>query len=216
MTYDPEKHHRRSIRLKEYDYSQSGAYFVTICTYNRECLFGEIANGEMNLNDAGRMVQQVWNELLQFYIGVDIDVFIVMPNHVHGVIVIDNRRGESCIRPKNNAKSRTKGDHKDRPYGTAHNSIGCIIQRFKSITTHAYAIGVKQNGWPPFPGKLWQRNYYEHVIRNENELDEIREYVIGNPNKWAEDENNLINLTLILGQARGSAPTSGITKIKEF
>jgi putative transposase len=205
MTYDPEKHHRRSIRLREYDYSQSGAYFITICTYNRECLFGEIADGEMRLNNTGQMVQKAWNELPQRYAGVDIDAFIVMPNHVHGVIIIDNWRGESCIRPENDAKPRPKGDHKDRPYGTAHNSIGRIIQAFKSIATHTYTIGVTQNGWPPFPGKLWQRNYYEHIIRNENELNEIREYIVGNPIKWAEDENNPINLAI--GAGFKPAPT---------
>ena len=88
MRYDPEKHHRRSIRLSGYDYSQAGAYFVTICTQNRQCLFGEIVDGEMRLNDAGQMVQLVWSELAQHYAGVEIDGFVVMPNHIHGIVIL--------------------------------------------------------------------------------------------------------------------------------
>lgn len=88
MKYDPEKHHRRSVRLRGYDYSQAGAYFVTICTQNRECLFGDMVDGEMRLNDAGRVVHGVWNDLPDHYAGVKLDAFVVMPNHVHGIIVI--------------------------------------------------------------------------------------------------------------------------------
>ncbi|HPN32919.1 MAG TPA: hypothetical protein PK843_00255 [bacterium] len=88
MTYDPNKHHRRSIRLKGYDYSQAGAYFVTICTQNRQCLFGDVTDGEMRLNAAGQMVQSVWDELPLFYPGVDIDEFVVLPNHVHGIVIL--------------------------------------------------------------------------------------------------------------------------------
>jgi len=88
MKYDPAIHHRRSIRLQGYDYSQAGAYFATICTQNRECLFGEIVNGEMWLNDAGKMIQAVWDEIPAYYLGIDIDSFIVMPNHIHGIVVI--------------------------------------------------------------------------------------------------------------------------------
>ena len=88
MKDDPEKHHRRSIRLKGYDYSRAGAYFVTICTQNRECLFGDIVDGEMMLNDAGRMVDAVWNAMPKYYTGVDVDLFQIMPNHIHGIIII--------------------------------------------------------------------------------------------------------------------------------
>jgi len=150
----------------------------------------------MRLNDAGRMVQIVWDELPQRFSRIGLDAFVTMPNHIHGVITIENDcRGESCIRPKNEARPQStdepeEGDHKDRPYGTKGNSVGRIIQTFKSITTHEYTIGVKQRGWLPFPGRLWQRNYYEHVIRNEDDLLDIREYITNNPKRWAEDENN--------------------------
>ena len=88
MKYDPSRHHRRSIRLKGYDYSQAGAYFITLCAQDRECLFGEVVDGEMRLNDAGRMIESVWNEIPLFYPGVDIDEFAVMPNHVHGIVIL--------------------------------------------------------------------------------------------------------------------------------
>jgi len=181
-------HHRLSIRLNGYDYAQAGAYFVTICTQNRPCLFGDIADGEMLSNDAGRMARSVWEGLPDRFPGMEFDAFVVMPNHVHGIIVIPCR-GESCIRP-DDSRQPDSGDHKDRPYGTTVGSLGRTIQAFKSTTTHQYVLGVRQQGWPPFHGRLWQRNYYEHVIRNERELDKIREYVATNPIKWALDREN--------------------------
>jgi len=111
-------HHRLSIRLKGYDYAQAGAYFVTICTQNRQCLFGDIVDGEMRLNANGREVQALWNELPNRFARLELDAFAVMPNHVHGIIVIPGR-GESCIRP-DDCQQPNSGDHKDRPYGTGH------------------------------------------------------------------------------------------------
>lgn len=183
-------HNRRSIRLQGYDYSQAGTYVVTICTHNRDDLFGEIANGEMHLNYGGQMVELVWGELQVRFDHIELDEFVVMPNHIHGIFVLRRSlRGESCIRPVSTG-DQTSGDHKDRPYGTLPNTVGRIIQAFKSITTHKYITGVKQYGWPPFPGKLWQRNYYEHIIRNEDELKRIREYIINNPVQWDIDREN--------------------------
>ena len=98
MKYDPDKHHRRSIRLKGYDYSQAGAYFVTICTQDRECLFGDVVDGEMRLNDAGQMVHRIWNDLSVKYPDIEMDEFVVMPNHVHGIIMLSGR-GDPCDRP---------------------------------------------------------------------------------------------------------------------
>jgi REP element-mobilizing transposase RayT len=98
--YNPAIHHRRSIRLQDYDYSQVGAYFITICVQNRECLFGEITNGEMKMNDIGRMVQIVWDEIPSRFDGLELNLFTIMPNHIHGIIMLNRqRRGESCIRP---------------------------------------------------------------------------------------------------------------------
>jgi hypothetical protein len=96
MAFDPERHHRRTIRLKGYDYSQPGAYFVTICIQDRAYLFGEIVDGEMRLNDAGRMVHGVWHDMPHHYRGVDIDAFVVMPNHIHGIIILVGAGPSAC------------------------------------------------------------------------------------------------------------------------
>ncbi len=207
MNYDPELKHRRSIRLQGYDYADAGGYFVTICTQGRESLFGRVIDGKMHLNDAGRMVEQLWSSLPVRFPTVTLDVFIVMPNHFHGIVLLtdcDIRRGESCIRPNPDEPCIThendlrpepahkeQGDHKDRPYGTTKDSLGRIIQGFKSLTTNAYIRGVNENGWQPFSGKLWQRNYYEQIIRNEAELTAIREYSAANPSNWDEDHENI-------------------------
>lgn len=200
MTYNPDLHHRRSIRLPGYDYSAAGAYFVTVCAQGRQCLFGTVINGVMQVNDAGRMVEAVWHELPERFIHVTLDECVVMPNHFHCIVLLPDRgkprvcpyddgRGESCIRPESGHKD--PGDHKDRPYGTMNDSLGRIIQVFKSLTTNAYIRGVKENGWPPFPGRLWQRNFYERVIRDDAELAATREYIAINPDNWAEDEENV-------------------------
>ena len=187
MRYDPEKHHRRSIRLSGYDYSQAGAYFVTICTQNRQCLFGEIVDGEMRLNNAGQMVQLVWAELAQHYAGVDIDGFVVMPNHIHGIVILTSVGAGPGACP---AKGRPQGV-KGQPQGVAPTmSLPDVVHRFKSLTTARYRRGVMERGWPGFCSRLWQHNYYEHVIRAGDELDRIRRYIEDNPRMWEMDREN--------------------------
>jgi putative transposase len=204
MTFDPDIHRRCSIRLADYDYSSAGFYFVTICVQGRESLLGEVVDDGMVLNHAGRMVENTWKELPQRFPNVQLDTFVVMPNHFHAILILDgqnninNGRGEPCVRPelppKGDHGDRDKtGDHKDRPYGTLDGSAGRIIQAFKSLTTNAYINGVKNDNWPPFPGKLWQRNYYERIIRNDNELHNIRQYIHDNPANWADDNENPAN-----------------------
>jgi len=179
---------RRSIRLKGYDYSREGAYFVTICGQNRKCLFGEIVNGKMVLNDAGRMVESVWNEIPKYYPGIDIDVCQIMPNHIYGIVVIVGAGPCAC---PDTGQPRNMG----QPQGVAPTmSLSDVVHRFKTMTTKRYIDGVKQNGWPTFPGKLWQRNYYEHIIRDENELNRIREYIINNPAQWEFDRENPVGV----------------------
>lgn len=179
MSYNPSLHHRHSIRLKEYDYSQNGMYFITVCAQNRECLFGEIieivgagpcARPGMKLNNVGKMIETVWNEIPKYYNNMEIDVFQIMPNHIHGIIVINN----------------------GQPQGVAPTKLSLpdVVHRFKTMTTKRYIDGVKNKHWPPFNGKLWQRNYYEHIIRNEQSLEEIREYIVNNPSNWGNDQNN--------------------------
>ena len=189
---------RQSIRLRGYDYSQSGAYFVTICTQNKKCFFGDMVNEEMVLNDAGRMINIIWNELPINYPGVNVDEFQIMPNHVHGIIILDN--GQALGQHKGQAQGpaptngQPRGFDNGQPRGVAPTAAGLslpdVVHRFKSLTTARYIRGVKQKQWPPFPGKLWQRNYYEHIVRDENELNKTRRYIIDNPRKWDLDREN--------------------------
>ena len=221
MPYDPARHHRRSIRLRGYDYARAGAYFVTIVMQGRECLLGNVAEGEMALNDAGRMIEKWWLELNHKFPSVDTDEYVVMPNHFHGIVVItptDNvgadlrvgpvggeyaDRGEHAggehagsPLPANTESGQCVelGEHLDRGEHAGGEHAGSplptIIQWFKTMTTNEYIRGVKQLGWPPFPGKLWQRNYYEHIIRDERDLERIRAYIANNPHQWALDGEN--------------------------
>jgi REP element-mobilizing transposase RayT len=178
MKYDPDKHHRRSIRLKGYDYSAEGACFVTICTRNRECLFGQIADGIMVLNEHGEIATRCWLEIPDHFPQVELDEYIVMPNHLHGVLVI-RCRGEAFGAP--NASPLPP----QPPHGTQPGSLGAIIQNYKSISTRKINHQRKSPGTP-----VWQRNYYEHVVRNEKSLDDIRSYILSNPSCWDQDEEN--------------------------
>ena len=181
MTYDPARHHRRSIRLPAYDYAQAGAYFVTICTQNRELTFGEVVKGQMILNDPGQMVESVWRELPQHYPGVEVDTFVLMPNHLHGVIILVGAGSRAC--PDNPGQPQGVS-----PTGTM--SLPDVVHRFKSLTTARYRHGILHGRWPPFPGRLWQRNYYEWIIRDDAELHRVRQYIIDNPAHWEEDMEN--------------------------
>ena len=171
--YNPEIHHRRSIRLKDYDYRQAGDYFVTVCTQNRECLFGDVADGEMRLNEAGRMTIKTWIGLADRFPFVELDEFVVMPNHMHGIILIV---GAGLALPNKGAASSAP-------------TLGDVIRTFKSIAAININRLLERTGRP-----LWQRNYYEHIIRNEDDLNRIREYITNNPTRWAEDEDNPENI----------------------
>ena len=164
MVYDPKKHHRRSIRLRGYDYSQSGAYFVTIVAQNRARLFGNIQNGRMILNPAGEMVLKWWHELPKKFPSIETDAFIIMPDHSHGIIVANRQTGESAP------------------------TLGTVIQWFKTMTTNEYIRGVKNLGWKRFDKKLWQRNYYEHIIRSQKDWERIAHYIEANPANWDKDK----------------------------
>jgi REP element-mobilizing transposase RayT len=216
MPYDPERHHRRSIRLKGYDYTQSGAYFFTIVTQDRMCLFGDVAGGDMQLGDAGAMVQTVWDEIPGHYPGVDIDAFVVMPNHIHGIIVLIGVPAVSTPSPEVGAGPRTRpgsvapdltspdetggqlgpprGQPPGQPRGVAPTvltlSLPDVVHRFKTLTTKRYTDGVRHHGWAVYPGRLWHRNYYEHIIRDQAGLNQLRQYIADNPARWAEDDEN--------------------------
>lgn len=190
MTYNPNIHHRRSIRLKEYDYSQNGAYFVTICVQNRECLFGEIVDGEMVLNDAGEIIKTEWEKLPQQFSNIELDVFAVMPNHFHGIVMIQNENnvGVPLVGTQNDGQPQLQTGQPQGIAPTGKNTIGDIIRAFKSLTTNEYIHGVKTKKFPPFEKPIWQRNYHEHIIRNEKSLETIQNYIINNPVKWQDDK----------------------------
>ena len=252
--YNLHIHHRRSIRLKGYDYGQAGLYFVTICVQNRECLFGEIdtkmsqhvgadlrvcpdnpniypnihPDAEMKLNEAGTMVEKWYYELENKFSDIRCHEMIVMPNHFHcilenvGSVGADLRVCPDLNNGETNIDKTYIGEHNqnilgehagsplrvcpdlnngetniDETYIGKHNQnilgqhagspLHLVIQWFKTMSTNEYILGVKTLGWQPFDGKLWQRNYYEHIIRNERSYQAISEYIINNPAKWLGD-----------------------------
>jgi len=186
MNYDPDKHHRRSIRMRGYDYAQEGVYFVTVCAQDRQCLFGEIVDGEIRLDDAGRMIERWWFELNHKFSTVETDEFVIMPNHFHGIVVIADVPVGADLRVGPNSESAHpthQGAHIGAPLPT-------VVQWFKTMTTNEYMRGIKTFGWTPFRGRLWQRNYYEHIVRDEDSLNRIRQYILDNPARWAFDHEN--------------------------
>ncbi|HXF47866.1 MAG TPA: transposase [Verrucomicrobiae bacterium] len=174
------KPQRRSIRLRGYDYSREGGYFITICTGNRESLFGEIIDGQMRLNDLGLIVQKVWDELPEHYPSIELDKFVIMPNHIHGIIILVG----AGLKP---ALSTPRAGLKPAPTGenSKKRSLAEIVRAFKTFSARRINEFRRMPGLP-----IWQRNYYEHIIRNESSLNKIREYIKGNPLNWALDIEN--------------------------
>jgi len=240
--YNPDIHHRRSIRLQGYDYASEGLYFVTICTQNRECLFGEIKNNEMVLNDAGRMVEKWYNKTQEKFPDIICHEMIIMPNHfhciwenvgLHGASAVgadpcvrplsNNMQSNPCVRPpKQNIEPSTniviedndgikdthagndehdiiEGAHMGAPIQnpTLNESdlgehtgspLSMVVRWFKTMSTNEYIRGVNELGWTPFDRKLWQRNYYEHIIRDDTSLQNIAYYITNNAAHWQEDD----------------------------
>ena len=156
---------RKSPRLIGYDYTQAGAYFVTVCVHNRRPLFGEIQQQVLHLNSAGDMVANWWAELPKKYPGVLIDAFVVMPNHMHGVVVLEDAGTNVANVP----------------------ALPTVVGWFKAMTTNAYIRGIREADWPPFEQSLWQRSFHDHIIRSEQSLNAICEYIDNNPARWVED-----------------------------
>ena len=202
MRYDPLRRHRRSIRLKGYNYARPGAYFVTICVQGRLCLLGEIVGGDMARNDAGRMVEEWWRKLPDKFPIVEIDQYIVMPNHMHGIIVITEWGDKEGVHEAGQTTvevGRTRGFAPTDADPTVGADPGVrpdrprIIQWFKTMTTNAYIRGVHEGQWAPFCKRLWQRSYYEHIIRDDADLERIRAYIVDNTAHWAADPENIVN-----------------------
>lgn len=180
-SYNPIIHHRHTIRFEGYDYTRPGAYFVTLVTLNRECLFGEISNGQLRVNLVGQCVSAVLQNLSNHF-DIFLDTFVIMPNHVHFLIIIkENEQATS------NLEMTSMQDQTAKipilPNGTTPNSLGAIIQNFKSVTTRKINCLRSTTG-----GKVWQRNYFERIIRNEKEMERIRLYIKHNPMNWLSDD----------------------------
>ena len=180
--YNPEIHHRRSIRLEGYDYSRAGAYFVTVCTNNREYLFGNIVNDEAVLSEYGKIVENVWCNLTDHYQNIKMDKFIVMPNHIHGIIILMDMDDVGA-------------GFKPAPTGLMkYYPLSEIIRAFKTFSARHVNELRKTQGI-----SVWQRNYHEHIVRNENELNRIREYIMNNPLRWQYDRENPDNINVWVG-----------------
>ena len=229
--YDPNIHHRRSIRLRGYDYASEGMYFVTICTQNRECLFGKIENNAMVLNDAGRMVERWYHKTQEKFPDIVCHEMVVMPNHFHciwenvGLVCASAVGANPRVRPsdKNNVIliegehtgaqiiecHENMGEHTGAQIIEYHENVGehtgsplrdtdlgmhvgsplsAVVGWFKTMSTNEYIRGVKQLGWPPFDRKLWQRNYYERIIRDDASLRNVAFYIDNNPAHWRNDD----------------------------
>ena len=186
MGFDPEKHHRRSIRLEGYDYTLPGVYFVSMISYRRVCIFGEIAKGMVEFSLVGDLVNNCWLSIPNHFESTTLDEYVLMPNHLHGIIFINESPGKGKAFAKDNI------DNDDsllanalplRQFGTQSGSLNAIVQNFNSVSTRLVNKSYYKTG-----NKIWQRNYYERIIRNERELNAIRQYICDNPLNWERDE----------------------------
>ena len=207
MAYNPNIHHRRSIRLKGYDYSQAGAYFITICCKDRKCRFGKIVVGAsvMELNECGQIAYDEWLKLSERFSNFELDVFQIMPNHMHGIIVLNDIVGATLAVAQNAVAQNAVVQNavaQNVPNGiialndvgatarvaptTTNATIGDIVGAYKSLVANGCLDIYKTKN--ETMGKLWQRNYYEHIIRNEQSYQTISDYIINNPAKWKDDK----------------------------
>ncbi len=168
MPYDSKIHHRQSIRAKGYDYSEPGGYFVTVCTKNKKCILSDIVEGKSKLSSYGDIIQMVWKDLPKCFPSISLDEWVVMPNHFHGVLIAEAQ----FIAPNNE-----KGAINRAP------TLGDGVRAFKALTTYRVRKDLDSNFG-------WQRNYYDHIIRDDADLNRIRQYILDNPAQWELDEEN--------------------------
>lgn len=201
VKFDPKIHHRHSIRLQGYDYSQAGAYFVTIVTWQRQFLFGEIVNNEMELSVYGEIVQKWWGEIPIHFPNVETGAFVIMPNHVHGIIFILERRGTVSVPRDNQPLNKLEAPNSNEIWEQGGETpplrvirvptLGQVVAYFKYQSTKE--MNTVENAGTVT--KFWQRNYYEHIIRNEKDLQNKTDYIEVNPLLWAQDDENPFNAT---------------------
>ncbi len=180
MQAEPEVHPRRAIRLAGFDYAQPGAYFVTCVSHERMCIFGEVAEGEMRLNRAGKIVERCWLAIPQHFSQVELDAFVVMPNHVHGIIVITDTVGANDYSP---LQFSFQPFSPHQPFRSPSKTVGSVVRGFKIGVTKWFRVNTDVY-------TVWQRNYYEHIIRNEEALNSVRQYILDNPLHWDLDLEN--------------------------
>ena len=186
MPYNPNIHHRRNIRLKEYDYSQNGLYFVTICCKDKICRFGQIEDGEMILNEHGKIAFDEWLKLMKRFSNFESDVFQIMPNHIHGIIILNEPHVGATLAVAQNTVNKNDNKRTTARVVPTIGAISDIIGAYKSLVmTECLKIYKSQN---EIMGKFWQRNYYEHIIRNEKSFENIAKYIIDNPKMWTKDK----------------------------
>ncbi|EPR65297.1 transposase [Cyclobacterium qasimii] len=195
MSYNPNIHHRKSLRLTGYDYSQAGAYFITICCHKRIHRFGEIENNEMILNEYGTHAYNEWAKLPERFNNFVLDGFQIMPNHMHGIIILNAVEAgftPSQIENNNNEIGQPPGltltisdDINDIPI-RPNASVGDIVGAYKSLVANKCLKIFKLKN--RMMGKFWQRNYYEHIVRNEQSYQTISKYIVNNPKKWGDDK----------------------------
>lgn len=167
MAYDPQRHRRRSIRLKGYDYCAPGAYFVTIVVRDRRRMLSRIVDDQVVLDPAGTLAEAAWLRLPWHFPSVTLDAFVIMPDHLHGIIILTGQPGPS------------RAEHSDRPAGTQPGSLAAIVQNFKSVASRRIN---QANGTPG--RRVWQEDYYERIVRDEAALERIRHYIRANPSEW--------------------------------
>jgi REP element-mobilizing transposase RayT len=185
MPYDPQRHHRRSVRLKHFDYAGPGWYFVTICTWNRMTVPGAVDRGEVTLTEIGQVVREEWLRTPDLRPNVALDAFVIMPNHLHGIVAITRRFDE----PDGEIAFESTHDEL-APFSAPVQSLGAVIHGFKAATTRRARSVLEPPDRP-----LWQRNYFEKVLRERNHLDQLREYMVANPYRWTDDEAYLYTPT---------------------
>ena len=191
MKFDPQIHHRKSIRLKGYDYSQAGGYYITMVTLWRECLFGEVVGGEIRVNALGMIAQECWDEIPVHFPNMDVDAFVVMPNHLHGIIFIHENNwvatnslppvGARHVCPVGYVSPLQEPSYP--PRGFKPGSVGAVVASFKSAVT-------RRAGRELDLGNIWKRNYYEHILRSQADYERIAGYILDNPVNWDQDEEN--------------------------
>jgi REP element-mobilizing transposase RayT len=186
MVFDANLHYRRSIRLKGYDYSQAGLYFITICTKNRECLFGKIEKGVMILNQAGKIADECWMNIQNHFPNVRLHEYVVMPNHVHGILEITNVADRMAVGTKKFSPVKRIGDESARAKNRSllhppSKTVGSIVRGFKIGVTKWFHENTNIND-------VWHRNYYEHIMRDNASFQTITNYILNNPQKWDKDK----------------------------